>query len=117
MNRKKCIEIIEYECIAMKGFLVKLRALEFSQENYESLRDALRHYREFVQGEDKIERSIAYCLHFLSLGLITATKDFSRTEDERSLVHRINAEMSALIDEILIPDNMIGPLPSKYSEF
>ena len=114
MDVKECIDIINYECIAVNGFLVKLRAREFSKENYANLMNALHCYRELIQGNELIDRSVAYCLHFLGLELVSSIESYPRTEEQTLFMNQVNLELSNLIEDILTPEHMKGQLPEEY---
>lgn len=110
MDRKECVETIIFECIAGNGFLVKLRGNYFSLEQFERLINALKCYRDLIQNQELLDRSVAYCLYFLDSELIGAIKYFSK-EKEKPLLQTAHEKASELIIEILTPENMRGPLP------
>jgi hypothetical protein len=114
MNTSNIIEAILYECIAANGFLSKLRALDFSKVQYENLLQALNLYRDQVKEKEFIERSVAYCLYYLDLGISDAIKYYPKNEDERRFIENVYVECSNLISEILTPDIMKGPLPKEF---
>ncbi len=98
MNRQQCIDVIMFECIAMKGFLINLRGRAFLWEHFEKLKNALREYQGLVSGEEFIERRIAYCLHFLDIELMSATNYFPKSDEEKIMINRIYSEISEVIE-------------------
>src|SRR6266540_5745264 len=109
MSTSKIIDIILYECIGLHGFLVRLRALEFSEVHYENLLNALRAYRDETKEKEFIDRSVACCLYYLELGMSNALQYYPKNEGEKQFIENVYVECSNLIIEILTPDKMKGP--------
>lgn len=114
MTTSKPIHVIHYECIGTNGFLSKLRGLEFSETHYKNLIDALKLYRNEIKEQEIMERSAAYCLYYLEIGLSAAMKHYPKSDDEKQFIENVYIECSNLIIEIITPDFMKGPLPEKF---
>jgi hypothetical protein len=66
MNKEQAIQIIQFECDEMDGFLIKLHAKrEFDTGQFQKLADALQSYRDATLGEECISRRVAGCLFYL----------------------------------------------------
>jgi hypothetical protein len=113
MNREESVAAIRYECIAIEGFLAKLRGREFSQQHYDKLLTALLAYREIIREQDWIEREVACCLYYLDLDLRASLETSPRNEIEHTLIKNTQLECSSLVLEILTPEYMTGPVPNE----
>jgi hypothetical protein len=72
-------------------------------------------YQDLIKEEELIERKVAYCLHFLDIELLSATKYYPKTEAEKRMINEVYSEVSEIIEGIIIPESMRGPLPDEYT--
>lgn len=107
MDRQECVQVIRNECLAKNGFLIRLRGGDLLISGYDNLKAALINYKGIIGNEEFIERIVAYCLHFLKLELMAATEYFPKTIEETDLIHKINAEVSFLIETIFTPSTLM----------
>ncbi|MEN4013089.1 MAG: hypothetical protein ROW48_13720 [Bellilinea sp.] len=114
MIRRELIAKIIYEFTADEGFLAELRARNFSPRKFEDIILTLQKYKELIQGEEFIERSVAYAVFNLFFELLGAVKYYPQNEQERSMIENALEQFLPLAHEILAPEWMTGPLPDEY---
>ncbi len=107
MNRQNCVSTIYKECVDPEGFLVKLRGGQFSQSQYEVLLKALVEFREFIRGQEYIERKVVYCLYYLDVEFLGALKSNFWVDHGARVIQKAQRDMSAVITEIFTLESPI----------
>jgi hypothetical protein len=100
------VSVIRRECESIDGFLVELRAGNFSIERYDELIRAIRAYREMVRGTDHIRRTVVIDLYYLDIELAGAL-NVQRNLPHYEALQKAQIECSELIIEVFTPESML----------